>query len=119
MKAEIKKIYSVDVVEKLEDYNPNAPHNFGFNLCIILGPQGEEGEESFDMMVCSPDWLKENYKKNEIIFGRHYLIVFEYNYQAIFNKLNEYVNSIEAKNWDEIGLKVGRIGHWEFEDYKP
>lgn len=118
MQAEIKFLHSPDI-DDLVNYSPKDKQNFSFLLELMLGKVDEKGEESFDMIVCTPDWLKEHHNKNDILFGRHYLIVFEYNYQAIFDKLNQYVNSIEAKNWDEIGLKAGRIGHWEFEDYKP
>lgn len=118
MKAEIKAIYSVDIVEPLNEYRPKKADNFGFNLRLIISPKGEEGEESFDIMVCTPEWLKENHKEDEIIFGRHHLIVFKYDYQAIYKKLLEYVNNIDVNSWDEIGTQIGRIGHWEFEDYK-
>lgn len=118
MKAEIKILFSPDIEEALKDYQPEKADSFGFNLRMIISPKGEEGEESFDLMVCTPDWLKENYSNNEVIFGRHFLIVFQYDYQAIYNKLAEYINNIEANTWDKIGSLIGRIAHWEFEDYK-
>jgi hypothetical protein len=118
MKAEIKSIFSPDIEVTLKEYQPERANNFGFLLQMIISPEGEEGEESFDIMVCTPDWLKDNHSKDEIIFGRHHLIVFKYDYQAIYQKLAKYVNSIEANTWDEISSLIGRVGHWEFEDYK-
>lgn len=118
MKAEIKSIFSLDIESDLKNYQPDRSDNFAFNLRMIISPKGMVGEESFDLMVCTPDWLKDNINKTEILFGRHYLIVFQYDYDAIYKKLTEYVNNIEASNWDEIGTLIGRIGYWEFEDYK-
>ena len=65
------------------------------------------------MFVCTPSWLLENKKQEEIIFSKNYLIVFEYNY----NKIQKYIEFIEGKSWEEIALKINRIASWEFEDY--
>ena len=70
-------------------------------------------------MLCTPRWLIANGKESDIIIGRHHLIVFEYNYQRIYNKLKELVEDIDGDTWDDIGNKIGRIGRWEFEDYQP
>lgn len=83
MKAEIKSIYSTEIKEPLTEFIPEKSENFGFLLPMIIGPKGEQGEENFDIMVCTPEWLKENNKDDEIIFGRHHLIVFKYDYQSI------------------------------------
>lgn len=117
MKAEIKALHSPDVHD-LRTFKPTKRDNFGFLLQLIVGPQGEMGEESFDMIVCTPKWLEENYSINEVIFGRHYLIVFKYDYEGIYKKISNYIGKIEEPTWNEVAQKIGRIGHWEFEDYK-
>jgi Immunity protein 8 len=117
MKAEIKGFYSPDILD-LERFYPESENNFCFLLELLVGPKNEKGDETFDVIICTPQWLLENNKASDIIFGRHYLIVFEYDFEAICNKLTQYVNSIDGKTWDEIALKVGRVGMWEFEDYQ-
>lgn len=117
MRAEIKGFHSPDIFE-LEKYYPEEENNFCFLLQILVGPKNEKGDETFDITVCTPQWLISNYKKDDVIFGRHYLIVFEYNYKIITNRLQKFVDTIEADNWDEIALKISRIGMWEFEDYQ-
>lgn len=83
-----------------------------------MGEEKFGGEESFDMLICTPQWLIANHTPSDIIIGRHYLIVFEYNYQRIYSKLQSLIEGFEASNWDEIGLVIGRLGKWEFEDYQ-
>jgi hypothetical protein len=117
MKAEIKSIYSFDI-DDLEGYRPPNEESFSFHLRIIAGPQSEPGEESFDLKVCTPKWLLENHGKDEVIIGRHYLIVMEYNYQRILKRITDYCSRCEGSNWREVAEKVGRLGLWEFEDYK-
>ncbi len=117
MKAEIKAIFSTDI-ENLELFQPNEEDNFSFPLRLLVGLKDEDGEESFDIIVVTPKWLIANHLKSEIIFGRHYLIVFEYNYQNILKRLEKYINSLDGNSWEDFALKIARIGYWEFEDYK-
>jgi hypothetical protein len=116
MKAILKSIRSPDVFD-LSGYTPIEDENFSILLQLIVAPLNSKGEESFDILLCTPQWLIANHKKSDIIIGRHYLIVFEYNYQRIYNTLKELIENIEADTWDEIGMKIGRVGKWEFEDY--
>jgi len=118
MKAILQNIYSPDIDIPLSDYIPGSPDNFGFLASLIVGEEIMGGEESFDIMICTPLWLIDNHKVSDIIIGRHYLIVFEYNYQRIYSKLKSIIEGVEANSWEEIGIIIGRLGKWEFEDYK-
>ena len=117
MKAELKRIHCPDIFD-LEKFYPDQKNVFGILLQLMVSPDNSEGEESFDVMLCTPEWLTKTYKKSEMIFGRHYLIVFEYDYQRIYAKLKDYVEGIKGDTWEEIASKIGRIGKWEFEDYQ-
>jgi len=117
MKAEIKYLHSPDV-DNLKEYQPQEKDNFGFLLQVMIGPKGEKGEESFDMMVVTPKWLMEKYGPDEVVFGKHYVIVFEYNYDNLYNRLQYTVDGLGEKDWNALALKLARLGHWEFDDYK-
>lgn len=116
MRAELKRIHSPDI-ENLADYYPDDPASFCFLLQAIVAPLGEEGEESFDIEVCTPKWLSENYQENDIVIGQHLLIVFDYNYDRIFNKIKSYIENCNGDTWDKITQQIGRLGKWEFDDY--
>jgi hypothetical protein len=118
MRAILKNFYSLDIIEPLSEFHPIENDNFGFWARMIVGEEVLGGEESFDVMICTPKWIIANSKISDIIFGRHYLIVFEYNYHRIYSKLKKIVERIEADTWNEIGVLIGRIGKWEFEDYQ-
>ncbi|PKL85064.1 MAG: hypothetical protein CVV22_10000 [Ignavibacteriae bacterium HGW-Ignavibacteriae-1] len=118
MKSILKNFYSSDIGIPLSDYIPVTNDNFCILARLIVGEAKLGGEESFDITICTPKWLISNHDDSDIIIGRHYLIVFEYNYQRIFSKLKTLVETTRGDTWDEIGSKIGRIGRWEFEDYK-
>lgn len=119
MQAILKQIYSYDIDENLEDYIPLEADNFGFNIRLIVGEKDLGGEESVDIFLCTPKWLQNNHLKSDIIIARHYMIVFEFNYERIFNKLKKIINSMIGDNWEQIGVQLSRIGMWEFDDYQP
>jgi hypothetical protein len=117
MFAEIKRFHSPDV-DDVEHFIPDDKESFGFLLQVMIGIKNKDGEESFDIFICTPKWLTSNFNKNEIIFGFHYMIVFEYNFNAIKQKIEKYVNELHADNWEKIAEKLNLIGKWEFFDYK-
>lgn len=118
MRAILKQLHSPDI-DNLEIYQPDDTDNFGFLIQVIVGQDDAESNESFDVMVCTPKWLRSNYQKTDVVFGLHHLIVFEYNYQRIYDKFNKYINDISDNKWDDIARKLAMIGHWEFQDYQP
>ncbi len=118
MTAELKRLHSPDVYD-LKGFVPEIGDNFGFLLQAMIGPRGMEGEESFDMQVCTPRWLSEHHDRSDILIGRHHLIVFEYDYDRLVDLIAKLCGECSGETWQEIALRLGRIGKWEFEDYRP
>ncbi len=114
---ELKHILSPDI-DDLGTYYPEDAESFGFLLQLIIGPKNQEGAESFQVTVCTPAWLSRNFSKDEIVLGRHYLILFGYNYQRLINRINKYLQHCSGETWHEVALKVGRLGLWEFEGHQ-
>lgn len=85
----------------------------------MIGPEGENGSESFDFNVCTPKWLQQKLPPEEALFGRHKLIVLDYNRDRIIRKINHLCDRTLGSNWTEIATRLARYGHWEFEDYQP
>jgi hypothetical protein len=89
---------------------------------MIAGPPGTAGEESFEVTVCTPEWLAKACSQAGGIFNpRHHLVVTfeEFDQTALKTWLSARVQEVEAETWTEIGERLGRLGYWEFEDYRP
>lgn len=115
MNAVVKKIFSTDV--NIDSYHPNQSNTFGIWLRIIVSPKDEDGEEIFDVFVCTPEWIKSNTRDSNHRWCRHMLIVFYYNIDVIKSIIQEKIENINANNWNELALKISRYFFWEFEDY--
>lgn len=116
MKAAIRHFHSPDI-EDLNSWSPPDPTCFGFLLQVLIGPQGAEGEESFDFVVCTPAWLMEKHGIEAMVFGRHHLLLFEYDFGRIKESITEIVSRAAGDSWREVALWLARYGRWEFEDY--
>ena len=117
MKAKIKSFHSADI-EDLYNFIPKDSENFSFLLELMVGPENREGEESFSIQICTPKWLLSTLKKDEVISGRHFFIVQEYNFDRILKKIKKIIESCNGLDWNEVAKKVNRFGYWEFEDYQ-
>ncbi len=117
MRAEIKSLFSLNI-DDLDRFVPANPLVFRVPIRLIAGPQGEEGEESFDFEVCSPDWLATEIAEGEVILLRHRVLMKSFNFEAVRNFVERFVHGCEGATWDDVASKLGRLGHWEFEDYR-
>ena len=116
VRAELRHLYSPDA-DPIEAYRPVG--SFGVLVTAFVGPKNEPGEESFDFMLCTPDWFTSHSMTGPIVSGRHTVFVTEFDFPALEKFVRDFCTSCESASWHEVAEKVGRLGKWEFEDYRP
>lgn len=94
---------------------------FCFLARVYAGPADGPGEESFDITVCSPEWLAARCREGGFFDARHHLVVDveRFDQRALLAWLEKRVRAVSGDNWTQVGEKLGRLGFWEFEDYRP
>jgi hypothetical protein len=117
VRAVVRRFHSPDA--DLDRYVPDDPEDVGLLVQLMVGPAGKPGEESFDLVVCTPRRLDRWVREDGPLIGRHHLVVERGDAARIRLFLTEAVESEEALTWPELATKIGRIGKWEFEDYRP
>jgi len=117
MKAELRALHSPDLAD-LKHGSPPDPGNFGILVQAMIGPEDEEGEESFDILVCTPSWLAGQVEREGPTWGRHHLLLPRYDYAAIESTVRSLVDSVHGLDWPEVAEILARYGAWEFEDYE-
>ncbi len=116
MRAKLKNIYNPNI-DDLVNYQPKIFDNFCILFRAMVGPEDGLGEESFDIQVCTPMWFLTTLKQNDVIPGKYFIIVLEYNYERIYNKIKYLIEAYSADSWNELAEKIATLGHWEFENY--
>jgi hypothetical protein len=114
----LKGLHSPDAPD-LESFAPQDSQSWCILLQALFGPEHGDGEESFDVLVCTPQWLSQKIVGDSIINGRHHLIVSKFDLSRLRNFLQAYADTCTDKSWHDAALKLSRLGHWEFEDYRP
>lgn len=116
MQSEIKVLMSTDVFD-LENYRPDDYKSFAFVLTLTVGIKGEIGGDNFDIYVCTPKWLLDN-QSADIIPGKGMIIVFRCDMKIILMRIRALFEGVTGEDWNEIAIKLSRIGNWEFENYQ-
>ena len=116
MRASLRSVYRSDV--DVHTYVPDRPEDDGLWIRLMVGPADSPGDESFDVLVCTPLWLRRRIGENGPQIGRHRLIVDPMNLQKATDYLRGQVEALQAPNWRALAEKIARLGHWEFEDYR-
>ena len=101
---------------------PGDPAAFSLLARMIVGPPDAPGEESFDVTVCTPEWLAARCRAQGGLYDpRHHLVVTldTFDKETLRAWLEARVRAVEAPTWGEVGGRLGRLGYWEFEDYTP
>jgi hypothetical protein len=118
MRAKLKRLYSPDI-DDLENWSP-GDESFGFALEAMIGRVDSDGEESFSMTVCTPEWFAANEMKGQTIrSGVQTLFITHYDYRALKAFIERAVHRAEAENWQALAEKLAWLGYWEFADYRP
>ena len=117
MRAELRFLFSPDA-DPLSEYRPEG--DFGILVQAMIGPAGGKGHESFDFVLCTIAWFeREHLQIAAPVSGRHFLFVRVFDYATLEKFVGDYSAACEGATWDEVADKLSRLGHWEFEDYRP
>jgi hypothetical protein len=97
------------------------PAEFSLLARMMVGEPDTPGQESFDVTVCTPEWLAEACRRDGGVYNpRHHLVVDfdQFDARALRAWLASRVQEIQAETWAEVGQRLGRLGYWEFGDYR-
>jgi hypothetical protein len=116
--ARVRSMISLDVDGPLSSYVPADPEQFNLLVRVLVGPHPSEGEESFDIAVCTPSWLAGECERSGWVSGQHTIIVSEYVWPVIEAAIKKLVEQHSGASWREVASKVSQLGQWEFADYR-
>lgn len=117
VQAELHWLHSADLWD-LKHGMPEDPECFGISVQAMIGARGEDGEESFDFLVCTPRWLADEVARERYALGRHHLFLPRYDYALMQRAIEDVCARATGPDWDTVAGHLARYGLWEFEDYR-
>jgi hypothetical protein len=63
--------------------------------------------------------LEQLIKRDGFVVGRHFLFADVIDRPRVEEFIRDRLRRLEAPTWNELAQKIGRLGLWEFEDYRP
>lgn len=115
MKALVKSMWLDSTSADLSSYTPENPHCFGLWIEFRVGIVDKDGADDFRLWVCTPDWLANECNKGIGVWGRHTLVVSEYDLEKIKSEINSFVEKFEGDNWVSIAQNLVKFAAWEYE----
>jgi hypothetical protein len=116
MKAEVKAVSSPDV--EVPDTASAARARDSVLLQLYVGPAGEPGHESFEVLLVTTAWLVNRLAEQEGVFGAATYFMEEIDVAAALSVLAGRIASMEGDTWEDLGRRIGSFAHWEFDDYQ-
>ena len=110
MMPELKWMFSPDV--EIETFAPEEGAPWGFLLQIGLAPPGIDGADSFDVIVCSPDWIPLHYGSDAIVDGRFHLIMATYSEAILKSYIERTARNSAAPTWNEVVDRFGQVAQF-------
>jgi hypothetical protein len=94
---------------------PADPAEFLLLARLFVGPSDGPGEESFEVEVCSPEWLARKCATEGFVDGRHTVITTldGFTEDGLRSFLTRRVENATGGTWREVAEKVARLGYWE------
>jgi len=117
MRARISNI-GTQFGEPLESVQVEKRENFHEWVRAQIGPTPGQGEEIFDFLVCSPEWVNEECRRTGYFMARRVLIVPQWDPDLVKKAIEYVVSLVTADTWQEIASTLSSIASWEFEDYQ-
>jgi Immunity protein 8 len=68
VQASLRRLHSPDAWD-LRSFLPTDPLNFGILTQAIIGSSEDGGEDSFDFMLCTPQWISAELQSEHVRWG--------------------------------------------------
>lgn len=95
-----------------------AAENVWFLVQALIGADTGVGSETFDFIVCTPESLATEARRDKSVGGRGYLVAASPTEESIAASVRELCEGVERPSWAEVAAQLNRYMWWEFDDYK-
>ncbi len=114
MNLELKDYYSPDV-DEIWSWEPKKSNDVSFLLELSIGEVNSEAADLFQVIIATPKKMEKQH--GIILADRATIIVSEFDWNKIIERINEIIMQCESSSWVESTNKLQRYFIWEYENY--
>lgn len=139
MRAELKSLFVylppepviVDGVEtgrrtpEPEDHTPLDPGYFGYHAQVFIGSADDSWSNSFDVVVCTPRWLADNfqhgvlarsaYESSNLLYGNSLVLMQTWDPVELRRSIESICSDTVGLEWGPVANSIGRWLPWEYQ----
>ncbi len=116
MKAELKGVHSPDA--DLTGVGSPVPDEI-LLVQLMIGPDDAPGEESFDVLLCTPEGYARAFGARDVNEPPEYTVIVDrIDIARLRRYVEDFLAGLEFPTWGELAAAIGRIGKWEFRDHR-
>jgi hypothetical protein len=126
-RGDLKLLFSAEAGPGgLARWRPPDPDAFAVYVQAFIGEEGEERFDSFDILVCTPPWLADNWDHplvgrygltSEVKSGRNLVLMLRWDYSKLLDAIAALCRETSGPSWPEVANRIGRLLPWEY-DYR-
>jgi hypothetical protein len=90
--------------------------DFWITVDADIGPENGMGAETYTFHVTSPKRLGHMVETGEIQLGRGLLIMNEYNYEQVKQRIATLLKGCKRETWKEVSMTVAKYARWEYDE---
>ena len=94
--------YGCDSIANIFGWKPATAESVCYNLDIRIGSTCSENAELFQVMIVSPEYIRDPDSREVLEKGGKYLVVPNYSWDACEGLLNHMVEKISGSSWEEV-----------------
>ncbi len=117
MRPRIESIGTPDG-EPLESIKVADVRSFNEVVRVLIGPSVGEGEEIFDIYICSPGWIECQCEEKGYWLARRTWVLSHWEVSLVRRAIQETVLRVTGNSWQAISQQLAAFMMWEFQDYK-
>jgi hypothetical protein len=103
----------------IEYVRPESNEEVYYPVELAIGTDNEDGDARFTLVIATPEALRQRAAEGPaILVDRAFLIVSEYDWDAIRTHLEDVLKKCEALTLHESIPLLQRYFRWEYEEYK-
>ena len=94
--------YGCEAVPNIFIWKPNEGDSVCYNLDVRIGSTCSENAELFQVMIVSPEYIRDPDSREVLEKWGKYLVVPNYSWDACESLLNHLVEKISGASWEEV-----------------